>query len=554
MVSIYNDDKAKCSGCGACKQACPVNCIHMQRDDEGFEYPTVEPDSCIECGKCKNVCPMINDIGNMSQFDHPRAVGGYHKDEEVREDSSSGGAFTLFAEYIIRNGGIVYGCSLDSSMKAVHIGVDDMDGLGKLRGSKYVQSSIGNIYKEVRENVLNGRLVLFVGTPCECAGLVTYLDNRVYANLYLCDFICHGVPSPMVFEKYIDSLETDNGSVKDFRFRNKDKGWNQSGLQQGTRIEFESGNTIRNHPAYRDNFMNGFLSDIYLRPSCYECHFKELPKNYADITIADFWGVDKCAPKLNDGKGTSLILLNTEHGNKLFETVRDKFEFEEVELKDALRKNKTIYKSAVENRCRNAFYKCLSEEGYDKASRRFLSTLSWAVNKVGRILWGVIERIVKAVLGPIMCKIDSSWDEAKWEGLFQFIKFAMVGVTNSVISYSINLLTLLCLRNANLEYDYIIANIVAFLLSVLWSFALNSRFVFEEKKGEERSKWKALVKTYASYAFSCIILNNLLGTLWIKVFGISKYIAPLMNLVITVPTNFVLNKFWAYRTAKKDKC
>lgn len=532
MIQIDSTNKQNCVGCGAC-MACPNSCITMKYDEEGFLYPSVDKEKCTECGLCEKVCPVCanklktsessslqgDGCSNLSQ---PIVYGGYHSDDSVREDSSSGGAFTLFATEIINKGGIVFGCGLNDDMKAVYMGVESIEDIEKLRGSKYVQSEIGECYKLAKEALIQDRYVLFVGTPCQTSGLKSFL-GKDYEKLYTCDFICHGVPSPKVFEKYIASLEKSADSkVKMFKFRNKDTSWDQSGLQQGTLAVFENGDKIRRHPAFKDSYMNGFLSDLTLRPSCYNCAFKENPQCTADIMIADFWGVDSVDPMLNDKKGTSLIILNNNHGVELFDSVKSNFVGHEVDYTDALRKNPTIKKSANKNLFRKGFFHDFARRDYKKLEKKYLSAFFWAFNKVFSIFWSK-----------------------------QFLKFGLVGLTNSAVSYGVNVLTLLALKPLNLGYDYVLANITAFGLSVLWSYNLNSRIVFKAEEGEVRSKGKTLLKTYASYAFSGIVLNNLLGTLWIQGLGISRFISPLLNLIITVPTNFILNKFWAYANKKR---
>lgn len=259
MIQIWNEKK-NCCGCSACHQVCPRNCIIMVEDEEGFKYPEINEEKCVDCGLCESVCPIIQKpsmyVDNSENM--PKAIGGWHIDNEIRYDSSSGGAFTLFAEYIIKHGGIVFGCALNDKLKAVHLGIENIDELYKLRGSKYVQSDISDAFVEIRQHLRNGRLVLFTGTPCQAAGLNSFLNKR-YDNLFICDFICHGVPSPKVFNSYISSLEEKyQDRMVGFRFRNKDKGWNPSGLQLGTEVKFKSGTTKRYSPAYRDAFMNGF--------------------------------------------------------------------------------------------------------------------------------------------------------------------------------------------------------------------------------------------------------------------------------------------------------
>ena len=329
---IYIEDKDLCCGCSACSQRCPKQCISMVNDEEGFVYPVVDEKLCINCGVCMEVCPIKQSGSNNGSCKtvagYPRAYGGWHKDVQIRYDSSSGGVFTLFAEWIIKQQGAVYGCLLDQNMKAVHVGVETIEDLKKLRGSKYVQSEVGNVFLEIEGRLKNRQYVLFVGMPCQVAGLQAFLGMQKYDKLFAVDFICHGVSSPRVFEAYIEYLgKKKNSKVTEFRFRNKDHGWCASGWQLGTEISYANGKKKRLYPAFRDSFMNGFLANVYLRPACYNCYFKKLPKYYSDITIADFWGVAKVKPHLNDKKGTSLILIHGEHGDTLWNHVIENVEY-----------------------------------------------------------------------------------------------------------------------------------------------------------------------------------------------------------------------------------
>lgn len=532
-------------------QACPKNCISMQADNEGFLYPSVDSEKCADCGACERVCPMLSSADSDVCFDEPRAFAAYHRDRDILMSSSSGGAFSAVATWIIADGGIVCACRLNDELKAVHDFAGSVEELAPFRGSKYVQSDTGLSYSKVKEYLELGRKVLFVGTPCQCAGLRTFL-GKVPPDLITCDFICHGVPSPKVFAEYIKSFEEKLGEkITQFRFRTKDRAWVQSGMQQGTVATTESGKVIGKHPAYRDEFMNGFLSDIMLRPSCYECSFKTLPKSYSDITIADFWGIGKALPEMNNPEGTSLVLINSSKGMRLFDKVESDIKYNEVPYKKAIKGNRSIIRSSPLNSMRYYFFKELEEKGYSYVSRKYLTVFKWVISTAIKKGWGMIESIIRSVLGPIVKKVDPNWNEKRWESLMQFFKFSLVGVSNSLVSYAVNVTTLLLLRPLGFDYDYIIANITAFLLAVMWSYNLNSKHVFKVKVGEERSEGKTLLKTYVSYAFSGIVLNNVLGTLWIKYLGISRFIAPMINLLITVPVNFVLNKYWAY--GRKDE-
>lgn len=556
MIRI--DDKGRCCGCGACAQACPVGCIALKADAEGFLYPSVDEEKCINCGRCERVCPILRadagDIGAEGAREKPVAVGGWHKDEAVRQASSSGGAFTLFAMEILRRGGVVFGAVMNGK-RAEHAMAETPEQLAAMRGSKYVQCAVGDAYTKAAAALKAGRPVLFTGTPCQTAGLLTFLGKRD-ENLYLVDFICHGVPSPMVLEKYMDSIEDKSkAKIVSFSFREKDHGWHPSGLQLGTRVKLSDGREIRRYPALRDTYMNGFLEDIYLRPCCYECRFKTIPKGTADMTIADFWGVDKAMPALNDGKGTSLVLIHNERGQALFDSVRDGFEYRECDFDRAVVKNPTVTHSAKPSAVRGRFFDALAQRGYDKAAGKYLSTPRTFVNKLSRMIGAKVEGTIHKAVGAGVKAATGKPSPALEDRIVQFIKFCMVGVTNAAVSYAVNIATLLLLRliAPGFEYDYVVANTTAFLVAVYWSFYWNSRKVFHFDTQDRAARRKALLKTYVCYGFTGIVLNNILSTIWIRGLGISKLVAPLMNLIFTIPLNYLTNKKWAFADpAKKD--
>lgn len=518
MVVIEN--KNKCCGCRACEQKCPVNCIEMKRNAEGFMYPQVCETACIGCNACKNVCPVIISAMHENEMTECeiKAYGGWNKDEVVRINSSSGGAFSLFAEKIISSGGKVFGCSLDEENRAIHIGADTLDALQALRGSKYVQSDTANTYNEVKESLKEGRMVLFVGTPCQAAGLYSFLGKKAYKNLYIVDFICHGVPSPQVFADYINKLERKNRSrIVAYKFRNKDKGWSQTGLQLGTFYKYQDGTEVRKYPAFCDKYMNAFLDDIVLRPSCYECCFKSLPKVYADFTIGDFWGVDKINPELNDKKGTSLILVNTPKGKKFWDEVSEGFEYKEVDLEKAIRKNPTLLKSAKRLSRRDKFFADYQDKGYDYVEKKYMSAITWGRHKA------------MTMAKPLCDKLG------------QFIKFGIVGCSNTLINLAVYYL---CLY---LGINYIIAYTLGFLVSVCNAFYWNNKYVFKNK--QEKSLVRAFIKVFASYGFS-FVLSLVMMSLMVEILNISFVIAPVLKLVVTIPINFLLNKVWAFKDTK----
>lgn len=343
-------EKKECCGCTSCLNSCPQNCISMMRDEEGFSYPLIEEEKCVDCGMCVRVCPIKNTWNNVKNV--PNAYAAINLNEDMRLKSSSGGIFVLFSEKILAKNGKVYGVAFNSDDKVQHVGIESSGDLWKILGSKYLQSDMNSIYKDVREDLNSGRTVLFSGTPCQCAGLKSYL-NKNYDNLFLIDFICHGVPSPSVWEKYLKALELKVGNKrnKDIMpsFRDKTEGWTHFSVK----IPFN--NFIYHRKFGKDLYMRVFLKNIILRPSCYHCSFKP-SNNITDITLGDFWGVKKCLPKMFDDKGTSVILVNSIKGERLLKDIINEIRYEKVEYDTIVNHNSSICKSAKEPDTRKPFF------------------------------------------------------------------------------------------------------------------------------------------------------------------------------------------------------
>ena len=349
MIEINN--KSDCCGCGACAQSCPKQCITMQSDEEGFLYPKLNKETCIYCGLCNKVCPVINQNESQRPI---KIIAAKNRDEEIRRQSSSGGVFTILAESVIEDGGVVFGAQFDEDWDVVHSWTDKLEGIAAFRGSKYVQSKIGESYIKVKEFLDQNRKVLFTGTPCQIAGLKRYL-RKEYDNLLCVDIACHGVPSPLVWQKYLQVVlhhfkdaKTDEINEKSLRkikgisFRNKSTGWKNYSFS----IRFTNNKEITQ--TFRDNlFMQVFLKDLCIRPSCTYCPAKK-GKSASDITIADYWGIDKLYPMFDDDKGVSLVLLNSIKGLK----VVDKMDVDYIETSynDALDNNKALEKSIEDNK------------------------------------------------------------------------------------------------------------------------------------------------------------------------------------------------------------
>lgn len=312
MIKIT--DKHKCCGCTACVNVCPKNCISMSADKEGFLYPVVDFVKCIDCGLCEQVCPVLHPVNNETE---PLVYAAVNNDESVRLQSSSGGIFTLLAESVLDRGGVVFGACFDQNWNVVHDYTETKEGLAKFRGSKYVQSHVGNCFIQVKTFLDSGREVLFSGTPCQVAGLKNYL-RKPYSNLFTVDLVCHGVPSPEVWRRYLQeavcrvygikkkNLINLDEYISDISFRAKDKGWKKYNIK----IIFRNGK-VEMMPFFENSYMNVFLSDLSLRPSCYACPTK-LHHVQSDITLADFWGVNEIKPDIDDDKGCGLILINCE--------------------------------------------------------------------------------------------------------------------------------------------------------------------------------------------------------------------------------------------------
>lgn len=341
MINIK--DKAKCSGCHACYNVCPINAIKMESDDEGFLYPSIDSKKCINCNKCDSVCPTIHRKINDKV---PIAYACYNKNDDIRLVSSSGGVFTEMASYIIDNGGYVFGAAFDCNLNLCHQVINNKDDLAILRGAKYVQSKIGDTFLQVQQLLGKNELVYFSGTPCQIDGLLKFL-NRDYNNLICQDIICHGVPSPIIWQKYIK--ENGFNSNDKINFRDKSTGWETYSFKiQGEHNLKEL--------AINNLYMNVFLSDLCLRPSCYECCSKSLCKN-SDITLGDFWGIDNVIKNMNDHKGTSLVIINSNKGENFFKNIKNNFLLKEVKVNEAIKYNSSAIKSSHKPDKRDAFFK-----------------------------------------------------------------------------------------------------------------------------------------------------------------------------------------------------
>lgn len=316
-------NKSQCCGCTACRQICPMQCIAMCPDEEGFLYPKIDENRCIHCGKCEKVCP----IGYpLTPEGATQTYVGYAKDLDTRRASSSGGVFSLAAQWVLARNGVVFGAAFDEQFRVHHVSIEKEEELCKLRGSKYVQSDLENTYVEAEGHLKSGRWVLFSGTACQIAGLRKYL-GKAYDRLLSIDVLCHGAPSPKIWQMYLQDQEKKNNSkITSIYFRDKELGWKLFSMK----IQFENGR-VYSRPFTKDSFMNMFLSNIDLRDSCYDCRFMGIPR-VSDLTIGDCWGVENQMPEMDDDQGTSVILVHTDKGQRLWQEIQKAMSIKEAQM------------------------------------------------------------------------------------------------------------------------------------------------------------------------------------------------------------------------------
>ena len=297
--------RSACCGCESCANVCPQNCITMTQDAEGFFYPKINHEKCIKCGRCEKVCPSLN-AREVPVKNLPLVLVAINPNEKIRRHSSSGGAFTALSENILNDGGIIFGAGFDENWHVKHMAAENLDALENLRGSKYVQSRIGNIFKRVKAEVESGRKVLFSGTPCQCAGLKYFL-GKDFENLLIVGVMCHGVPSPLLWESYIEWRGRGH-EISRVNFRSKRFGWTTFQLE----ITFKDCGYY-SKPNMKDFYIQEFLLNTILRPSCSVCKFR-FPNLNCDILLGDAWGIQNFAPEVRDNRGASIIIVNNNKG------------------------------------------------------------------------------------------------------------------------------------------------------------------------------------------------------------------------------------------------
>lgn len=381
-MPIEIKNKKDCTGCEACANICPKNCIQMLSDAEGFLYPSINGNLCIHCDLCLNACPMENTNNGICQNGRLEVYAGWTLDPAVRYESTSGGFFSELAGVILAEEGHVVGAAYNNNCDVGHMVISNPSEINRIRQSKYTQSCIGDVYRKIKNLLQNDEKVLFCGTPCQAAGLRAFLGKE-YENLYTVDFICRGMNSPKAYRHWLNELEEKYQS-KAVRvwFKYKINGWKKSPLC--TRIDFADGSQC----VQSDNentYMRGYLGpNLYIRPSCGECRFKDIHRE-SDITLADFWGIKK---ELDDDKGTSLIMVNTSKGKSLFGKCSENVYVEQRNLAEIFDGNACFKESVQINPRSGEFLRELDNESFSALINMYtkISMFRKVVNKIKSII------------------------------------------------------------------------------------------------------------------------------------------------------------------------
>lgn len=352
MIQITN--KENCCGCTACASICPKHCITMKVDSEGFLYPIVNESVCINCELCEKVC---HELHPFEKREPQKVFAVINKDDKVRLSSSSGGVFYLLAEKTIAESGVVFGAKFDDAWQVVIDYAETLEGVKAFMGSKYVQARIDTAYADTKRFLQEGRKVLFSGTPCQIAGLHHFL-RKPYGNLLTVDIICHGTPSPKVWSRYLDEVVTaGRKAISDVMFRNKRNGWKAFNFTMEYNKDDQTVSLCSHHQ--QNSFMRAFLQNMILRPSCHRCQAKQ-GRSYSDITLGDFWGINVELPEMDDNKGTSIVLVNTEKGHIALDL--NKVTYKETTIRKALVRYNSAYRISVSaHPKRNEFFNRLDE-------------------------------------------------------------------------------------------------------------------------------------------------------------------------------------------------
>ena len=375
MNRIIIENKESCCGCTACSSICPKNAIVMKSDKEGFSYPHIIEEKCINCGLCAKVCQT----DKTHKYEKPiEILAANNKNIDVRMKSSSGGFFPCLADLVEQQHGVIYGASFTENFQVVHERAEKRAEWERFRTSKYVQSDLQNTFVNIQEDLANNRKVLFVGTPCQVEGLKLFLQGKNTDKLITCDLVCHGVPSPRIWADYLKYVQKNSGrKIGKVNFRDKGHlGWHNSTITFG---EQDTDDIILEGTQDKNFYFKMFFTHLILRPSCYKCKFANMHR-VGDVTIGDFWGIEKSNPEMDDNKGTSLLLLNTKKGRDLFETLKNDFEYIRVEEKDCLQPN--LCRPSFRPKSREMFWRAYHLRGLEWAGKRAYLLPATKIEKV----------------------------------------------------------------------------------------------------------------------------------------------------------------------------
>ena len=357
---LISGDPSQCYGCRACEHVCPQKAITMSTNEEGFWYPELDAEKCVHCQLCVKVCP----------YDTPSdahasscAVAVQNQNNEALLESSSGGIFSALADYVLANQGYVAGCVFDDSFTAVHILTDQHEGVKRMRGSKYVQSDLNDVYLQIRDRLQQGALVLFTGTPCQADGLRGFL-KKDYENLLTVDLICHGVPSPGLFRQYLESLAQKKGTITDIRFRDKRRnGW----CSQGSVTYSKKTKTIT--PFNDSYYYCYYLQNSVSRMCCYSCKYAST-RRVGDITIGDFWNIGDVLPDVDATAGFSAVLVNTEKGQRFLNQIADNVKMYETSVETVVKGNGNLSQPSPMSEKRQFIFSQIAAQGYDHVAKQ----------------------------------------------------------------------------------------------------------------------------------------------------------------------------------------
>lgn len=401
------EDTARCCGCEACVNVCPVSAISMSTDDYGYEYPVIDHDKCLKCGLCEKVCQYKN---SCIKSETEEAFAAASNDDRVLMSTASGGLFTSIAGRFIENGGIVYGSSMYNSNGEIdpsHIRVTDFEGLELLKGSKYVQSSIGDTYTKAKNDLDSGNRVLFSGTPCQIAGLKLFL-RKDYLNLYTIDIICHGVPGKKFFMDFLEHQgKIMNGKVKKFVFRDKSKGQGQT-----ARLTISDGSKNKEYVTNGKllSYFGLFLKQETYRDSCYECMHTSCERN-GDITLGDYWGIyiehgkEVSASHLSNTKGISCVLINSEKGQSLLAGAKDNLNLLESSFEKVSKHNDQLREPSKHTDLRKTILELYKNDGYQAVDKCYKRVMG--VKKYLYLIEFIMPKELKRTLKTIAHKISS---------------------------------------------------------------------------------------------------------------------------------------------------